>query len=75
MLKARLKSETFLSLLRAHNMSIREFARNEGVSDCALVQCVNGTRCPGPKVRQAIMEGTGLEFDDLFEILWPGEQA
>lgn len=69
MLKCRLKPEPFLTLLKKHNMSIRMFAREEMISDAAIVLALQQKRFVGPKLREAIQEGTGLAWDALFEIV------
>lgn len=71
MLKVRLKAQPFLTVLTRSGMSLREFSRNEDISDAVLVQCLKGQRHPGPKVRHALVEGSGLAWDALFEIIEP----
>lgn len=70
--KVRLKSQPFLTLLEQHNMSLREFGRNEDISSAFLTQLLNGDRYAGARVRQRIQEATGLEWDDLFETVPDG---
>ena len=67
--RVRLKPEPLLTTLVRRNMSQNAFAREEAITSGHFTQMLNGTRYPGPVFRQRIMDGSGLAWDDLFEIV------
>ena len=67
--KVRLKSEPFLTSLMRRNISQRAFAREECINSGFFTQLIKGDRNPGGEMRQRIMDGSGLAWDDLFEIV------
>ena len=69
MRKVRVKPEPFTTLLERCNMSLREFALNEGVSQAFLTQILKGDRFVSGKTRNILIEATGLAWDELFEIV------
>ena len=69
MVKVRLNRDFIYLLLARRNMSQNSLARMLGLSSGYMAQLMNGDRCPGPKLRQRILEILNpLSFDDLFII-------
>lgn len=69
MIKYRLKVEA-AELLAERNLSQRWLARKTGLSSGYVCQLLSGKRCPGPDVRQRLLEVPpfkGWAFEDLFE--------
>lgn len=46
--------------------SLREFAKNIGVSHAYLSQILNEKRYPSPTVANKIAKGLGVDIDDIF---------
>lgn len=69
MIKYRVK-EKAVELLAERNLSQRWLARKAGLSSGYVCQLLSGKRCPGPDVRQRLLEVPpfkGWAFEDLFE--------
>lgn len=69
MVKVRLNREFVELLLARRNLSQNALARQLRLSSSYIAQLMNGTRYPGPRLRQRILEELNpLSFDDLFVI-------
>ena len=52
-----------------HHLTQRELARRLNVTQNYIPALEAGTRNPGPKLRQALMQLFQCEFEDLFEVV------
>jgi transcriptional regulator with XRE-family HTH domain len=52
-----------------HHLTQRELARRLGVTQNYIPALEAGTRNPGPKLRQALMELFQVDFEDLFQVV------
>lgn len=52
-----------------HKLTQRELARRLGVTQNYIPALEAGTRNPGPKLRQAMMQLFQCDFFDLFEVV------
>lgn len=68
-MKIRLRHERLRREIAHGRLSQNRWAQKIGVSSGHLSELVNGRRpYPSASTRQALLEGLGLDFDDLFEI-------
>ncbi len=69
-MKARLKHRRLSQELLKRNISQNRWAQKLGLSRGHLSMLVNGRRpYPSAKTRLRLLQGTGLNFDDLFELV------
>lgn len=54
--------------LARKNLSHNWFAEKLGISSGYMSQLMCGVRHPSPKLRKAIMDYLGCEFDDVFKL-------
>jgi len=54
--------------LARRSMSQNAFAMKAGISSGYIVQLIQGTRNPSPRVRERLLKATGMDFDGLFKI-------
>ena len=52
-----------------HGLTQRELARRLGVTHNYIPALEAGTRNPGPKLRQALMQLFQCDFEDLFQVV------
>lgn len=52
-----------------HSLTQRELARRLGVTQNYIPALEAGTRNPGPKLRQSLMQLFQCDFEDLFEVV------
>jgi DNA-binding XRE family transcriptional regulator len=52
-----------------HGLTQRELARRLDVTQNYIPALEAGTRNPGPKLRQALMQLFGCDFEDLFTVV------
>ena len=52
-----------------HQLTQRELARRLGVTQNYIPALEAGTRNPGPKLRQALMQLFQCDFEDLFQVV------
>ena len=52
-----------------HKLTQRELARRLGVTQNYIPALEAGTRNPGPKLRQALMQLFQCDFEDVFEVV------
>jgi transcriptional regulator with XRE-family HTH domain len=57
------------ALREKHHLTQRELARRLGVTQNYIPALEAGTRNPGPKLRQALMELFQVDFEDLFQVV------
>ena len=57
------------SMRERHHLTQRETARRLGVTQNYIPALEAGTRNPGPKLRQAMMQLFNCEFEDLFQVV------
>lgn len=57
------------TLRERHRLTQRELARRLGVTQNYIPALEAGTRNPGPKLRQSLMELFGCDFEELFEVV------
>ena len=68
-MKIKLKdTNKFKKILLIKGYSQRGFGRELGISEPYANQIANGTRNPGPKIANRIIELLSCEFDDIFFI-------
>ncbi len=69
MVKVKLNRDFVEVLLARRNMSQNSLARMLGLSSSYIAQLMNGDRCPGPRLRQHMLDVLNpMSFDDLFII-------
>lgn len=56
-------------LRERHRLTQRELARRLGVTQNYIPALEAGTRNPGPKLRQSLMELFACDFEELFEVV------
>jgi DNA-binding XRE family transcriptional regulator len=52
-----------------HKLTQRELARRLGVTQNYIPALEAGTRNPGPKLRQSLMQLFDCDFEDLFQVV------
>ena len=52
-----------------HHLTQRELARRLGVTQNYIPALEAGTRNPGPKLRQSLMQLFACDFEDLFQVV------
>ncbi len=52
-----------------HQLTQRELARRLGVTQNYIPALEAGTRNPGPKLRQALMQLFDCDFEELFQVV------
>jgi transcriptional regulator with XRE-family HTH domain len=65
----KLKSQTLATWIARKNMTQNDFANRVKVSSGYMAQIMHDTRRPSPQLRQKMQKATGLEWDDLFEVV------
>ena len=71
-MKVRLKTDRLAHELAQKNISMNLWAKKLALRSGHLSQLVNGKRrYPDPKTRQKLQDGLSLQFDDLFEVVFP----
>ena len=76
MAKCEVKDLLLLKSLIAHRgLSLRQFARNIGVSDSYLSQIATGNKAPSQVVAKKISDGLEVDITDIFLIKLLDNQA
>jgi len=72
-MKTLLKREALAEHIARRNLSQNRFANTAGISHAYVAQLLAGKRNPSGVVREKLMQATGMDFDDLFQIV-PGKE-
>ncbi len=61
-----MKRQPLLMWMAKNNISQNEFANHIGSSSAYIAQILNGSRNPSPKMRERIIQKTGLKWEKIF---------